>query len=61
MQSRDEAAPKETRPTGDQAKLCALIDSAIIEAEACGEAMAVADLSAILDNLRGQSGSTATD
>ena len=54
MQHADDPQPtneKAGSPTGDRLRLRALIDSAIMEAEACGELMIVADLSAIADRI----------
>lgn len=52
MQSADDASPNESVPTGNPVRLRALLDSAIIEAEACGETMVAADLGAIADRLK---------
>lgn len=54
MQRADDPRPtnEETEsPTGDPVRLRAFVDSAILEAEACGELMIAADLSAIADRL----------
>ena len=54
MQRADDPRPtnEETQsPSGDRVRLRALIDSAILEAEACGELMIAADLSAIADRI----------
>ena len=54
MQRADDPRPtneKAGSPTGDRVRLRALVDSAIMEAEACGELMIAADLSAIADRI----------
>ena len=54
MQRADDPQPtsgEAESPTGDPVRLRALVDSAILEAEACGELMIAADLSAIADRI----------
>lgn len=54
MQRADDPRPTNggsESQTGDPVRLRALVDSAILEAEACGELMIAADLSAIADRI----------
>lgn len=54
MQRADDPQPTSREaesPTGDPVRLRSLIDKAILEADACGELMIAADLSAIADRI----------
>ena len=54
MQSPNDPRPTSDRAekqTGDPVRLRALVDSAVLEAEACGKLMIAADLSAIADRI----------